>query len=65
MKNSTEEHLWKEVNWELMSEESEVDEETMQKRGLPFRSEGKLTMLKWFAFLFSACSSITSAEQTN
>ena len=46
-----------------MSEESKLDEETVRKDCLPFRLQGKLRMLQKSAFLYSACSCITSAEQ--
>lgn len=39
--NEFEERLWSEINWEYMSEESEVDDETFNKHPLTFRSDGK------------------------
>ena len=43
LKNSSEEKLWNEINWEFMSEESEVDESTIRKHSLQFQSDGKGT----------------------
>lgn len=40
LKNKAEEKLWNDITWELMSDESEVDEDTINKHRLPFRSEG-------------------------
>ena len=41
LKNSGEEKLWNEINWEFMSEESEVDGNTIRKHSLQFQSDGK------------------------
>ena len=41
LKNSSEEKLWNEINWEFTSEESEVDDGTIRKHCPEFRSDGK------------------------
>ena len=38
-KNANEERLWSEINWEFMSEESEVDDESLNRHPLAFRSD--------------------------
>ena len=42
VKSAAEERLWKEIDWEFMSEESHSDgDDTIRKHPVTFRSEGK------------------------